>query len=156
MKWLKTSGLIILIGMSSVSLSGCSSLGALDFLSPNKPSVEANVQLGKTNEQEQNNIKLEQGKTEQTADTISNDTSYKADVVNQIANELTWWQMLAIVILAGAALPSWREMGTGFKSIAVEFYRGVRFILTDIASLVIIPCKGLANFILKLIGRETL
>ena len=156
MKWLKEKirifGLALLIG----SMSGCSSFNPLSVLSPDKPAVEVNAQVGKTNEQEQNNIKLEQGKTEQTADTISNDTSYKADVVNQIANELTWWQMLAIVILAGAALPSWREMGTGFKSIVVEFYRGVRFILTDIASLVIIPCKGLANFILKLIGREPL
>jgi hypothetical protein len=151
---MKRSWLILLL-MVSLGFSGCSSFNPLSILQPNKPAVEVNAQVGKTNEQEQNNIKLEQGKTEQTADTISNDTSYKADVVNQIVNGLTWWQLVAIIVLAGVALPSWKELGYGVKLTLVEGYKGVRFVLADILQLLVVPVKGVRDFLLSLFGKSS-
>ena len=140
----------------SLTLSGC----VLTSLNPfsSKPSVDISANVGKNVEQEKNNIKLEQGttNTKQEAEKISNDTSYKADVVNQIANELTWWQLVAIIVLAGVALPSWRELGVGIKAILVESYKGLRFVITDLCSLVVVPIKGLGNYLLVLFGRDRL
>lgn len=153
MTWLKKFALIVLIGISSITFSGCS---LTDFVKP-KPSVEANAQVGKENHQknEDNQFKIESGTTEQKANAISNDTSYKADVVNQITSNLNWWQMVLIVVLAGVALPSWKELGAGFKYSVIEIYKGVRFMMIDLFSLILVPCKGIRDFILELLGKKT-
>ncbi len=150
MKWLKVLLFTALISGSS----GCASLNPLDILNPSK-GVEVSANVGKNVEQEKNNIKLEQGTTttKQEAETISNDTSYKSDVVNQITNELTWWQWLLILACVGAALPSWREMGVGVKVAVSEGYKGLRFIAIDICNLLVVPVRGFGDWILKALGR---
>ena len=130
-----------------LSLQGCSTLGSLtSVLTPDKPSIEVNAQVAKNAEQEKSVIKLESGGTKQTADTISNSTSTtsNADVINQIANEMTWWQYLAVIVCAGVALPSWKEL-----------YTGVKVVLSDTAGAFIVnPIKGVANFVLLILGKE--
>ena len=43
---------LVPIVLFSLILSSCASLNPLDVLNPNKPSLEVNAQVGKTNEQE--------------------------------------------------------------------------------------------------------
>lgn len=127
--------LVILVVMV---LSGCSSLNPLSVLTP-KPQFEVNAAVGKTVSQEKALAKVETG-DKQVADEISNDTSYQSDVVNQITNNLTWWQMLVIVICAGAALPSFKEM-----------YSGIKIIIGDVLDcFIIIPVRSVRDFIMDL------
>jgi len=121
---------------------GCSSINPLSVLT-DKPSIEVNAQVAKNAEHSQSLISVESEGTKQTADSISNTTSTKADVINQITNELTWWQLVAIIICAGVAIPSSREL-----------YGGVKLVITDtLNAFIIYPLKGISNFILKLFGR---
>lgn len=106
-----------------------------------KPQV--NAQVGKENNQEVSTVKVETGTTNQKAEEISNDTSYQADIVNQITNQLTWWQMLFIIVIAGAALPSFKEM-----------YAGVKIVVGDVLHVfIVIPSKAISKFILILCGK---
>ena len=104
----------ILILALVLTLTGCSALsGIAGMMGGGKPSVEVNAKVGKNVKQDKSMVKVETGTTNQNADTISNDTSYQADTVNQITNNLTPLQLLLMLICAGAALPSFRDMYLG-------------------------------------------
>ena len=126
-----------------VFMPGCSSLNPLSMLTP-KPSIEVNANVGKNVNQDKNVLKVETGTTNQTADAISNDTAYKADTINQITNSLTPLELLIIVIMAGAALPSFKEMYIGLKVVIADVLK--TFIVT--------PITAIADFVLLLMGKE--
>ena len=132
MKWL-----IILC----LTLSGCSALNPLDVLSPDKPKIEVNAQVAKNAKLEKSNIKLDSNNTNQTADTISNDTKQTADNIKNITQNMPPWVLMLIVVLAALAFDS------------KEFIKGIKSSIRDIF---IVPIKGVANFILLILGREKL
>lgn len=138
----------LLIVVLALSLQSCASLNPISALA-GKPSIEANVQAAKNAEQEKNVVKLEQGNTEQKADTISNDTSYQADVVNQITKNIGPFELMLIFfggLFIGWLLPD-----------PPRVWQGVTVVIKDIFNgLVVNPFRGLANFILALFGREQL
>ena len=126
--------------------SSCASLNPLDILNPSKPSLEVNAQVGKTNEQEKNNIKLESGTKEvkQEADTISNDQNYVADKIENITQGMSKWELALYTLLAGFAIPN----------IGV-FYKGLKVIIADTYNAIVVtPLKGVSGFILKLFGKQ--
>ena len=130
----------------------------LGFLDPDKPSIEVSTNIGKNVESEKNNIKLETGDTvKQEAEEISNDTAYTADVVNQITNNLTPMQLILLIICAGFAIPSYKEVGKGTEGVVVKTYSGLKVLTTDLLNgIVVTPVKGIANFLLTIFGREKL
>lgn len=109
-----------------------------------KPSIEVNANIGKNVNQDKSMIKVETGTSNQTADQISNDTAYKADTINQITNSLTPLELLIIVIMAGAALPSFKEMYVGLKVVTGDILR----------TAVVYPCTAISKFVLVLFGRD--
>lgn len=124
-------------------MPGCSSLNPLSMFAK-KPSIEVNANIGKNVKQDKSMLKVETGTTNQNADQISNDTSYQADTVNQITNNLTPLQLLIMIIMAGAALPSFKEM-----------YAGLKVVVGDICqAFIIYPITAIANFVLVLRGKE--
>lgn len=127
-------------------LTSCASLNPLDILSPDKPSLEVTAQVGKTNEQEKNNIKVEEGKTEvkQEADSITNDTNYTADKIENITQGMSKLELLLFALLAGWAIPT--------PAKTFEFVK--RVVSDTINILIVIPVKGFADFILKVLGRK--
>lgn len=135
--------LIIVITCMLFFMPGCSALNPLSMFTK-KPSIEVNANVGKNVKQDKSVLKVETGTTNQNADQISNDTSYKADTVNQITNNLTPLQLLIIVIMAGAALPSFKEM-----------YQGLKVIITDtLQAFIVKPITAIADFVLLLMGKE--
>lgn len=136
----------ILLVATFLSLSSCASLNPLDVLNPNKPSLEVNAQVGKTNEQEKNNIKIEDKKTEvkQEADSITNDTNYTADKIENITQGMSKLELLLFALLAGWAIPT--------PTKTFEFVK--RVVSDTINILVVMPVKGFADFILKVLGRK--
>lgn len=139
-----------------LTLQSCALTNPLDFFKE-EPKIETNVQLGKTNESEQNKLKIEQsGDTiKQDADTISNDTSYKADVVNQITKNLGFWELVLLIVCAGFAIPSYKEVGMGAETTVVKLYSGLKVLTTDILNgIIVTPVRGTKNFILELFGRR--
>ena len=111
-----------------------------------KPSVEVNANIGENVKQEKSTLKLEQGKTEQTADEISNDTKYEADVINQITENVPIEYLLIMVLLAGWAVPAPKECYNSAKWLVVDVFQ----------TIVVVPIKGVANFTLLLLGRNKL
>ena len=83
----KTIRYLILATMIT-ALTGCSALSGMSSLFGKKPSVEVNANVGKNVKQEKSQVKIETGKTEQTADNISNDTSYQAKTITQITQDV--------------------------------------------------------------------
>ena len=132
----KITKYIVLVAIIT-ALTGCSALGGIGSFFGKKPSIEANVNIGKNVKQEKAQVKVETGKTEQTADVISNDTSYKAKTVNQITQDMPPWMFLIVIGLAGLAID-----GKGFIVQARSDVKGV--------------IKFPFNFILGLLGREKL
>ncbi len=127
-------------------LSSCASLNPLDVLNPNKPSLEVNAQVGKTNEQEKNNIKLESGKQDikQEAEKITNDNNYTADKIENITQGMSIVELLLFTFLAGWAIPT-----------PAETFRFAKRAVSDTVNmLIVMPVKGFADFILKVIGRK--
>ena len=127
-------------------MTSCASLNPLDVLNPAKPSLEVSAQVGKTNEQETNNIKVEEGRTEvkQEADSISNDKNYNADKIENIVQGMSKFELALFTLLAGIAIPSYKVL-----------YGGIKTIISDTFNSVIInPIRGIAGFILKLLGRK--
>lgn len=128
-------------------LTSCASLNPLSILE-DKPKIETNLNVGENVSQEQNKVKSEIGNTTSTqeAEKITNDTNtnIQAQQVQTFIQQLTWWQQLLLVVLAGAALPSFKEM-----------YSGIKIVVADICNAFIVtPIKGVANFILTLFGRN--
>jgi uncharacterized protein YcfL len=130
------------IALVALSLCSCSALDAMNILNPDKPSVEVNANVGKNVEQEKSNIKIEQGtkQVKQDADTISNDTAYKADVINQITQNIPVEYIIIMVFLGGWAIPSFSSCVKATKDFTADVLK----------SLVVNPIKGLASFILQL------
>jgi hypothetical protein len=129
----------------SLVFGGCAALDPLSILKE-KPSLEVNANVGKNVKQEKSVVSVEQGATSQTADEISNDTSYTADTVNQITKNVPIEYLLIMVLLGGWCIPSPKET-----------YNGTKWLITDILkSTIYNPTKGIANFILALFGREKL
>ena len=128
------------------SLTSCASFNPLDVLNPAKPSLEVNAQVGKTNEQEKNNIKVEDRKTEvkQEADKITNDTNYTAEKIENITQGMSKLELIMFALLAGWAIPSPAKT-VGFAK---------RVISDTINILVVTPIKAIADFILKVLGRK--
>ena len=130
----------------SLILSSCASLNPLDVLNPNKPSLEVNAQVGKTNEQEKNNIKLESGKqeTKQEAEKITNDNNYTADKIENVVQGMSKFELIVFAMLAGIAIPTYTTM-----------YKALKIIIGDVYNAVIVtPLKSLSWFVLKMLGRE--
>jgi len=136
----------ILLALTALLMVSCASLNPLDILSPDKPSLEVNAQIGKTNEQEKNNIKVEEGKTEvkQEADSITNDTNYTADKIENITQGMSKLELLLFALLAGWAIPT--------PAKTFEFVK--RVVSDTINILIVTPVKGFAGFILKVLGRK--
>lgn len=128
-----------------LTLTSCAALDAIDILKPAKPSIGVSAQVGKTNEMEKSNIKAESGKTEirQDAEEISNDTSYSAETIKQITQNVPIEYLLIVVLLAGWAIPSPKESYQGGKRIVSDIWQG----------LIVDPVKGVGGFILKVFNR---
>lgn len=127
-------------------ITSCASLNPLDVLNPAKPSLEVNAQVGKTNEQEKNNIKLESGKQDvrQEAEKISNDNNYTADKIENITQNIPLEYVLLIALLSGWIIPT-----------PMETFRIAKRVVKDTLDILIIsPVRGVADFILKLFGRK--
>jgi len=123
-------------------LSGCAALNPLDSF---KPKPQINAQVGKENQQEISTAKVETGTTNQKAETISNDTNQNADEIVNIVKNLDTQTLILIIVLAGAALPSFKEMYSAGKIVIGDVYNGL-----------CVPIKGIGNFILRILGREPL
>lgn len=130
-------------------IQSCSSVNPLSMLSPDKPSIEVNAQIAKNAEQDKSVIKLEQGGTKQTADSISNDTRYEASVVNQITQNMTPFQITVLLftsLFVGWLLPDPVRVGVAVDKFIKYVFKGV----------VIYPIKSVANFVLVAMGRSEL
>ena len=139
------SFLVTIVIMVSLAVSSCASLNPFSALTP-KPSIELNANVGENVKQEKSTIKLEQGKTEQTADSISNDTKYEAGIVNQITQNIPIEYLAIVILLAGWVVPSPKEC-----------YKGTKWLVSDLfTTLVKTPLKGICDFVLLLLGRERL
>lgn len=127
-------------------ITSCASLNPLDVLNPTKPSLEVNAQVGETNKQEKNNIKVEERKTEvkQEADSITNDTNYTADKIENITQGMSKLELLLFALLAGWAIPT-----------PAKTFEFVKRVVSDTVNIIIVtPVKGFADFILKVLGRK--
>lgn len=127
-------------------ITSCASLNPLDVLNPAKPSLEVNAQVGKTNEQEKNNIKLESGKQDvrQEAEKISNDNNYTAEKIENVVQGMSKFELIVFALLAGIAIPTYTTM-----------YKALKIIIGDVYNAVIVtPLKSLSWFVLKMLGRE--
>jgi hypothetical protein len=132
--------MIVLIGNSS----GCSMIPSpLDLLTPDKPSIELNANVGKNVEQDKSVIKIESGQTtKQEAEAISNDTAYNADTIQQVTEHIPPWILGLLILFAGWVIPDPSKCVVGVKSI--------------LSNIFVVPLKGFANFILLLFGKEKL
>jgi hypothetical protein len=125
--------------------TSCAALDPLSILKPDKPSLELNANVGKNVEQEKNNIKLEQGNKEvkQEAEVISNDTSYTAEKIETINQDIPMEYMILLVFVAGWAIPDIKQT-----------FKGLEYVIEKtLHSFLVRPFKGIADFVLKLFGR---
>ena len=146
-----------------LSLQGCALTNPLDFFKDDKPKIETNVQLGKTNNHEQNKLKLENGNTTNNQEAkdggiIKNggqevqsggkleNGKQEADVIKNITQNVPLEYLAFMILLAGWAIPSPKETYSGLKVLTGEVVNGI----------LVSPVKGIANFILKLFNRQPL
>ena len=127
---------ILLAGL----VQGCAN--PLDLLTP-KPGIEVNAQVAKNADMQKSVLAVNQGAVKQTADDISNDTSYEAAIVNQITNNITPFQLVILCLLAGWALPDPIRCYAGTKHVVIDIFKGV----------VVYPISAIAAFILKLLNH---
>lgn len=133
------------------TLGGCAATDLIGMITPDKPSIEANANVGKNVEQEKSTVKMENGNTtnKQEAESISNDTKYEAQSIQQITNDVPPWMFGLIILLAGWAIPTPKECFAMLKgivgSVSAPMRRGVTTVF-----------KGSANFVLLLFGKERL
>lgn len=131
-----------------LSVASCASLNPLSILNPDKPSLEVSAQVGKTNEQEKNNIKIESDKKEikQEANKITNDSNYTAEKIENITQGMSKFELILFALLAGWAIPT-----PSFSAM----YKGIKLVISDIYTAAIVaPLKGIASFVLMLFGRK--
>jgi len=118
------------------ALTGCSALGGLGSLFGKKPSTEVNANVGKNVKQEKAQLKVETGKTEQTAENISNDTSYSAKTITQITQDIPPYIIALLILGFGWLIPS-----------PMECYRGFKFLVYDMTqSFFVVPGKAIIRF----------
>lgn len=130
----------------SLLLTACASINPLDIINPDKPSLEISAQVGKTNNSEKNNIKLDSGKNiKQDAEMISNDHNYAADKIENVTQGMSKFELILFSIMAGFAISP--------SSVKV-LYNAVGVVIKDTYKLILTPFKGLADFILKVLGRS--
>lgn len=125
--------LILLLGL----VQGCA-VNPLDLFTP-KPGIEVNAQVAKNADMQKSVLSVNQGAVKQTADDISNDTSYEAATVNQITNNITPFQLVILCLLAGWALPDPIRCYAGTKHVVIDILKGV----------IVYPISAIAQFILK-------
>jgi prepilin-type N-terminal cleavage/methylation domain-containing protein len=116
-------------------LASCASLNPFDMLNPDKPSLEVSAQVGKTNEIERSNIKLESGKQEikQEAEKITNDNNYTAESMENIVQGMSLVELLIVIVLAGIAIPSIDKV-----------YKGIKVVISDVWSAVAVtPARAI-------------
>ncbi|AFK66637.1 hypothetical protein COPG_00041 [Colwellia phage 9A] len=140
----------LIIALMALSVQGCASMNPLSLLKPDKPSIEANVQLAKNAEQEHNALKVENGNTEikQEAEKISNDTKteIKADIVNQITNSMTLDQMITFIIMYGAACFC---VGVLCPDVP-RLYGAIKYVIKDVFyGIIVKPIKGVFDYFRK-------
>lgn len=117
-------------------ISGCSALGGVGAFFGKKPSIEVNANVGKNVKQEKAQLKVETGKTEQTAENISNDTSYQAKTINQITQDIPPYIIVLLILAFGWIIPD--------PSVC---YKGFKFIVYDVTqSFFVVPGKAIINF----------
>jgi prepilin-type N-terminal cleavage/methylation domain-containing protein len=122
-------------------LASCASLNPLDILNPDKPSLEVSAQVGKTNEVEKSNIKLESGKQEikQEAEKITNDNNYTAESMENIVQGMSLVELLIVIVLAGIAIPSIDKV-----------YKGIKVVISDVWSTVAVtPARAIFSIFKK-------
>jgi len=122
-------------------LASCASLNPLDILNPDKPSLEVSAQVGKTNEVEKSNIKLESGKQEikQEAEKITNDNNYTAESMENIVQGMSLVELLIVIVLAGIAIPSIDKV-----------YKGIKVVISDVWSAVVVtPARAIFSIFKK-------
>lgn len=148
------------------TLQGCVLTNPMDWISDDKPKIETNVQLGKTNNHEQNTGKVENGNTTnnqeakdggviknggqevQSGGKLENGKQEAQDggVIKNITQNIPIEYLLIVVLLAGWAIPSPKETYNGVKVVIGEVFNGI----------IVSPLRGLANFTLKLFNRQPL
>lgn len=118
------------------TLTGCSALSGLGSMFGKKPSIEVNANVGKNVKQEKAQVKIETGKTEQTAENISNDTSYQAKTINQITQDIPPYIIALLILGFGWLIPD-----------PMQCYKGVKFLIYDITnSFFVVPGKAILRF----------
>ena len=120
---------VIAAFIATLFISGCSLTPFNPFA--DEPKLEVNAAVGKNVKQEKSKIKVEQGGQE--AETISNDTKQMADTISNVTQNIPVEYLLILVLMAGWAIPDPGKCLT---------------------ALVATPCRGVADFILKLFGRS--
>lgn len=131
----KTIRYAMLTVICITAFTGCSS-SIVKALAGDKPSVEANVNVGKNVKQDKAAVKIETGTTAQTADNISNDTSYKAKTINQISQDVPPYIIILLVLAFGWLIPD-----------PLQTYKGFKFLLYDITqSFFVVPGKAVLRF----------
>lgn len=110
-----------------VLLASCSVMDASRLLDPSKPTYDVTAQVGKTNNQEKNNIKLETNGKEykQDAERISNDHNYTADSIKNITQGMSTFELLILVVLAGVAIPTTAQIYSGIKVVIGDIWTGL-------------------------------
>lgn len=119
--------LILLI--VTLFIGGCSLTPFNPFA--DEPKLEVNAAVGKSVKQEKAQLKVEQGGQE--AETISNDTKQMADTISNVTQNIPVEYLLILVLMAGWAIPDPGKC---------------------LSALIVTPCRGVADFILKLFGRS--
>lgn len=118
------------------TLTGCSALGSMGSFFGKKPSIEVNANVGKNVKQEKSQVKIETHKTEQTAENISNDTSYQAKTINQITQDIPPYIIGLLILGFGWLIPD-----------PMQCYKGVKFLIYDITnSFFVVPGKAIIRF----------
>lgn len=92
-------------------LASCSATDLLSIIPSDKPSIEANVAIGKTNVQNKSLASVVGEDKRQIADAISNTSNTKAEVINN--NTTAPW--LVILGLLGWVLPTPMSMWSKLK-----------------------------------------
>lgn len=131
---------IPLLILALLFVPACASFNPFDLA---KPQVELNANVGENVKQEKSQVKVEQGKTEQTADSITNDTSYTADEITQVTEHIPDWFIVLALILAGWVIPTPGQTVRGLTSLVKGLW----------SALIVSPVRGFGDFLLKLLNR---
>ena len=131
----KTIKYLILATMIT-ALTGCSALSSFGSAFTKKPSIEVNANVGKNVKQEKAQLKIETHKTEQTAENISNDTSYQAKTITQITQDIPPYIIGLLILGFGWLIPD-----------PMQCYKGFKFLVYDITqSFFVVPGKAFIRF----------